>query len=268
MKHGTVLYSHADDVATIALNRPDRMNAVVEEMYLDIQEALEKAADEEARVVILTGSVRVKDGVRKQAFCAGADLKKHSTGERSVEQKRQYIQLAHETTRLVHTFAAPVIASVNGPARGAGAELALACDLLLMAEEATLAFPETGLGTFVGGGVTHHLPRTVGVMRARELVYTGRVVDGREAAAMGLALAAFPVDSLEEETRKLARAMARKAPVSMRLAKKHLRESAGRGLAEALQEETEAILECMETEDWHEGVRAFAEKREPEYRGR
>jgi len=269
MKHGTVLYATLDGVAVLRLNRPERMNAVVEEMYLDLQEGLEKAgADQEMRAVILTGSERVKDGVTKPAFSAGADLKKHATGERSREQKRGYIELAHETTRRIHAFPKPVIAAVNGPARGAGAELAVACDLILMANEATLAFPETGLGTFVGGGVTHHLPRIVGLMRAKELIYTGRVVDGPAAVRMGLALGSYPLESLHDEAVALATELAAKAPLSLGLAKEHLHRSWGRDLETVLGLEAEAILACMETEDWHEGVKAFAEKRRPKYRGK
>jgi len=269
MKHGTVLYSTLDQVAVLRLHRPERMNAVVEEMYLDLQEGLERAgADEEVRAVILTGSARVKDGTTKEAFCAGADLKKHATGERTPEQRRSYITLAHETTRRVHEFPKPVIAAVNGPARGAGAELAVACDFILMANEATLGFPETGLGTFVGGGVTHHLPRIVGLMRAKELLLSGRVVNGPDAVAMGLALGSYPLESLQDEARVLATELAGKAPVSLRFAKEHLHRTWERDLETALELETEAILACMETEDWHEGVKAFAEKRRPRYRGR
>jgi enoyl-CoA hydratase len=269
MKHGTVLYSGDDDVAVLRLNRPERMNAVVEEMYVDIQEALETACSSlEVRAIILTGSVRVRDGVEKQAFCAGADLKKHDAGERTREQRRSYIELAHETTRRIHLAGKPVIAAVNGPARGAGAEMAVACDFILMADDATIAFPETGLGTFVGGGVTYHLPRIVGLVRARELVYTGRVLDGTAAAGMGLALASFPVGELMEQALALARLLASKAPASLALAKAHLQRSGTSSLDEALRLEAEAILGLMETEDWKEGIRAFTEGRRPVYRGR
>jgi len=269
MKHGTVLYSAHHGVALLRLNRPERMNAVIEEMYLDLQEALDTAAaDPSVRAVVLTGSARVKDGVTKEVFCAGADLKHHAAGTRTKEEKRAYILLAHETTRRLHELPRPVIAAVNGPARGAGAEMALACDFLLMADEATLAFPEVGLGTFVGGGSTYHLPRIVGLLRAKELLYTGRVVEGRAAVEMGLALRSLPAEKLLDAALAFAEELAAKAPVSMAFAKDHLQRSAGRDLATVLRLEAEAILACMETADWHEGLRAFAEKRRPEYRGK
>lgn len=269
MTYSTILLDVDGPVATVRLNRPERMNAVVEAMYEELQRALDQlAGDRDVRVVVLTGSVLERGGVPKQAFCAGADLKEHAGGRRNPAQQRIYIELAHETTRRLAHHSQPVIAAVNGPARGAGAELVLCCDLVLMADDATLAFPETGLGTFIGGGATFHLPRLVGLARARELVYTGRVVSGAEAVELGLALASVPVADLETAAATLAATLAERAPLSLRLAKRLLNESAESDLDTALAAETEAILECMGTDDWREGVRAFAERRAPAFRGR
>jgi enoyl-CoA hydratase len=256
-------------IATIRLNRPERMNAVIEEMYDEIHDALERAsADPGIRCLILTGTVNRRDGVEKQAFCAGADLKEHAAGKRSVNARRRYIRLAHKTGRTIHDLPKPVIAAVNGPARGAGTEMALCCDLLLMAEEATLALPEVGLGTFVGGGATHLLPRLIGLSKAKELIYTGRVVDGKEAVELGMALACYPVARLMDEARTLAREIAGKAPISIAFAKRLLQRSPGLDYATAVDQETEAILTCMESEDWKEGIRAYVEKRKPRFLGR
>ncbi|MCK9463183.1 MAG: enoyl-CoA hydratase/isomerase family protein [Proteobacteria bacterium] len=269
MKYETILYEKRGEVAIVRLNRPERMNAVVERMYLDLTDALSVAeVDAGLRAVILTGSVRVRDGVEKQAFCAGADLKKHDSGDRSHADKRAYIMLAHETARLLYDFPKPVIAAVNGPARGAGAEMALCADFILMADSATIAFTETGLGTFVGGGSTRHLPRLVGPARAKELIYTGRVVFGPEAVAMGLALESCPVDRLMGRAMDLAGVVASKAPLSIRLAKKRLQQPAALDLDSVLHLEAEAILSCMDTEDWREGIRSFAERREPRFTGK
>lgn len=269
MSYETIRFSVDGPIALLRLHRPERMNAVIEQMYRDIADALGLVRDTAAiRCLILTGSVRIKDGVRKQVFCAGADLKKHSAGERSREQRREYIELAHATVRDIWELPKPVIAAVNGPARGAGAELALACDLMLMAEQATLGLPEIGLGTFVGGGVTYVLPRLVGLSRAKELVYTGRVIDGREAVAIGLALQCHPLDTLQEQAAALARRLVAGAPIPMTFAKRLMQESAERGIGPALERETEAILACMESEDWKEGLRAFAEKRDPAFEGK
>jgi len=256
-------------VVTIQLNRPDRMNAVNEEMYAEIQDELGRILhDPDVRCLILTGSVLERDGIAKQAFCAGADLKKHASGERSPAQREEYIRLAHETTRLIYSFPKPVIAAVNGPARGAGAEMAISCDFILMAEEANLGFPETGLGTFVGGGVTHILPRLIGLARAKELVYTGRIIDGQAAVDLGLALGCYPGDQLLEKATALASEIAGKGPISIAFAKDYLQRSPGLDIEATLDLETEAILNCMESEDWLEGLRAFSEKRKPKFLGR
>jgi enoyl-CoA hydratase len=269
MQYETIIKTVRNNIGIISLNRPERMNAVSEEMYREMQDLLAQfGADESIRVVVLTGSVRVKDGVEKQAFCAGADLKKHSSGERTHRDKRKYIELAHETTHSLYAFPKPVIAAVNGPARGAGAEMALACDFIFMSDEATLAFPETGLGTFVGGGVTVHLARTVGLMRAKELIYTGKVVNAAMAVEMGLALVRRPVKELMDAVLEFAQSMTGKAPLSMAMAKRFLQEGHRRDLATVLSLETDAILSCMDTEDWQEGVDAFAQKRKPVYKGR
>jgi len=269
MDYRTIEFFEDGYVGIIRLNRPERMNAVIEEMYLEIQDVLELARfDELIRALILTGSVLKRGDVEKQAFCAGADLKKHASGERTHAQKREYILLAHETTKKIYEFPKPIIAAVNGPARGAGSEMALNCDFVFMAEEANIAFPETGLGTFVGGGVTYHLPRIVGLTKAKELVYSGRVVDGKTAVELGLALRCYKVEELLAETKAFAKALGERAPVSMGLAKKRLQQSPALDIETVVHLEAEAILTCMDTEDWHEGIRSFNEKRKPKYKGK
>ena len=269
MNYNTIQVHRDGPVVTIQLNRPERMNAVNEEMYTEIQDELGRASgDPEVRCLILTGAVLERNGIAKQAFCAGADLKKHAAGERSQDQKEEYIRLAHETTHKIYTFPKPVIAAVNGPARGAGAELALSCDFLLMAEEATLGFPETGLGTFVGGGVTHILPRLIGLAKAKELIYTGRIVDGRRAVQLGLAHECYSLLRLLDEAKALASKLTEKGPISISFAKEYLQRSPGLDIEAALDLETKAILTCMASEDWHEGLRAFSEKRRPRFVGR
>jgi enoyl-CoA hydratase len=268
MTYETIKFERDGAVAVVRLNRPDRMNAVIEQMYRDLQAALRIVdRDDGLRALVLTGSVHVKDGVEKQAFCAGADIKKHSAGERTVAQKREYILLAHETMRMLHTLPVPVIAAVNGPARGAGSEMAVACDLVFMAGSSTIAFPETGMGTFVGGGATYHLPRLVGIARARELIYSGRVLDGPEAFQIGLAVRCLPLDELMDGAMDFARTLAARAPISMRFAKRYLNGSASLDFERVLRLEAEAILTCMETRDWHEGIRAFEERRDPSFEG-
>lgn len=253
----------------IRLNRPGRMNAVNETMYQEILDALSRSeSDPDIRVILITGSVYRKDNRQKQAFCAGADLKEHASGRRGLSDRKKYISLAHRTTRSVYEFPKPIIAVINGPARGAGAELALNCDFLIMADSASIAFSETGLGTMVGGGITRHLPALIGLNRAKALIYTGTVVQGPEAVEMGLALRSCSIEDLMPLAMNLARELADKAPLSLKLAKKMLQENGLLNLQTVLKKETESILNCMETADWHEGIRSFMEKRKPIFRGR
>jgi enoyl-CoA hydratase len=269
MNYQTVKFEKDRNIALIRLNRPERMNAVNETMYLEIQDVLRQtrtAAD--IRALIITGSVLKKGEVVKQAFCAGADLKEHSSGKRSHAQKRKYIELAHQTTRMLHEFPKPVIAAVNGPARGAGAEMVINCDFVLMAEKATIAFPEVGLGTFVGGGVTYLLPAIVGMMKAKELIYSGKIIDGKCAVDLGLAVKSVPVDELLDQALLFAGELSQNAPLSMMFAKSRLQGSGALDMKTVLALETDAILSCMDTEDWHEGITAFMEKRKPVYKGK
>ena len=269
MDFETLIYSKEGSAGVIRLNRPERMNAVIEQMYLDIRTVLSDAEnDPGVRCIILTGTVWKREKGDKQAFCAGADLKKHAAGERTAFQKREYILLAHDTTRMIYEFPKPVIAAVNGPARGAGSEMALNCDFILMADTATIGFPETGLGTFVGGGVTYHLTRTIGMTKAKEMIYTGKILDGPAAVKMGLALKSVPVENLMAEAMDLAAVLGKKAPISMKFAKEQIQKAAVRDLHTALLVEAEAILACMTTEDWQEGIDAFAERRDPVYKGK
>jgi len=264
----TIIFEEKDNIGIIRLNRPHRMNAVIEKMYIEIQDVLKKVEnDSNIRVLILTGSVLKKDGKEKQAFCAGADLKKHSSGERTPWQKREYIFLAHNTTKMIYEFPKPIIAAINGPARGAGTEMALNCDFIIMADDATIGFPETGLGTFVGGGVTYHLPNIIGMVKAKYLIYTGKILNGKEAESFGLILKSVPIEKLMDEVFNLAKQLSEKAPISMKFAKKYIQKSPSLDLDTVITLEAEAILGCMATEDWHEGIKAFMEKRKPQYKG-
>ncbi len=269
MNYETIIFEKINYTGVIRLNRPDRMNAVTEKMYEELIDLLEKLKlDKELRVLVLTGSVRIKDGIEKQAFCAGADLKQHSSGERSHAQKREYIYLAHRVNLKLYSFPKPVIAAINGPARGAGAEMAINCDFIIMADEASIGFPEVGLGTFVGGGVTKLLPELLGIKKARELLYTGRVISGVHAVDYGLASACYPVNELLYQTMEFADFLSSRAPVSVSLTKKNLMLSPNRDIETVLEMEAQSILACMDTEDWQEGIDAFTEKRRPEYKGR
>jgi enoyl-CoA hydratase len=160
------------------------------------------------------------------------------------------------------------VAAVNGPAVGAGLELALSCDLVVVAADAKLRLPEVALGTFIGGGVTRTLAQRVGLARAREILYLGDFFSGDAACAMGLANRAVPATQVLGTSLTLARRLAHVAPVSLRHLRRILRDADRMTDAQVMRAEARALEACMSTEDWREGVQAFAEKRPPRYQGR
>lgn len=244
----------------LRLNRPDRLNAVSGPLYDGLLSALDAAeSSSDVRVVVLTGTGR--------AFCAGADLKAHGDNLHDADGRRAYVQLAQKVNRRLQTIEKPVVAAVNGHAIGAGFELALSCDFIIVADQAKLRLPEVGLGTFVGGGVVYTLAQQVGPAKARELIMLGEFVLGSYAVAMGLAMESVPADQVLARSLDLARRLAAKAPISMALAKNLLRAAQDESQERLLEREADALLRCMETRDWQEGIAAFREKREPRFVG-
>ncbi len=243
------------------LNRPERLNAVSLPLYQALEAGLaETATDAGIRVVIITGEGR--------GFCSGADLKAHREHAQTPEERREYIETGQRVYRAIQTLPQPVIAAVNGHAIGAGIELALSCDFVVIAEDAKLRLPENTLGTFIGGGTAYTLRRRVGYAKAAELILLGEFFSGRDAHEMGLANRLATAEEVLPVALELAAKLARNAPVSMRLAKQVLDRAERLGPDGTLQAEADALDECMVTDDWREGVRAFAEGRDPVYRGK
>ncbi|MGS2743326.1 enoyl-CoA hydratase/isomerase family protein [Halomonas sp. LS-001] len=248
-------------VLEVRLNRPHRLNAVVEGLYNDVLDALALAeASENVRAILLTGEGR--------AFCVGADMKEHGGAARTLYQRREYLQLGNDVCEAIYRLKKPVVAVVNGYALGAGAEMAVACDFMLMAEDAQLGFPETGIGTCVGGGVSKILPQLVGFTQARRLLFTGEKINGQEAQRIGLALAAYPQTGLLEKAHELGARLAQQAPVSIAMLKRLVNHGSANDFDSQLQQELDAVFTCSTTEDWQEGVDAFAQKRHPQFKGR
>ena len=255
-----VLVERDASVTILTLNRPERLNAVNPDLYREFKAALDGIeADHDVRAVVITGAGR--------GFCVGADLKSHSEGPMPAEQRREYIGLAQTVNVGLQHSRVPVVAAVNGHAIGAGLELALSADFVFVAQNAKLRLPEVALGTFVGGGVTYRLPRRVGDLKARELILAGDFFTGNDAATMGLANRALPAEDVLDTAVGLAKQLASSAPLSMAHAKRLLNRASEMTAEEALAEEADTLDAIMETEDWAEGVRAFAEKRPPQFSG-
>jgi len=259
MMYETITFSVVDGIAQIRFNRPHRLNAVTRQLYVELNDALvEVERDSEARIVVLTGTGR--------AFCVGADLKEHKAG-RTPYDRRQYLQGEQLLCKRLLQLKKPVVSAVNGYALGAGAEIALASDFIVVSRTAQIGLPEVSIGNFLGGGVTWLLPRLVGLAKARELVFLGERIGGEEAVRIGLANRMFDDDVFLESALQFARQLATKAPHSMQLAKEQLNFAAEATLDAALRAELEGMTFVSTTRDWQEGVNAFAEKRAPMFHG-
>jgi 2-(1,2-epoxy-1,2-dihydrophenyl)acetyl-CoA isomerase len=250
--------SLVESVLTITLNRPESYNAFTTSMHASLHAALEEAAAEDVRAVVITGAGK--------GFCAGQDLGEFKEVEHDIAEHLEATY--HPTVRAIRGLEKPVIAAVNGAAAGAGMNLALGCDIRLASTAAkfTQAFVKRGLHPDWGG--TYFLPRLVGMAKACELIFTGEIIDAQEALRLGIVNAVYAPEELMPAAYELARKIASGPPVAIRLAKRALYHSEETDLRGALEFETFAQNVCSETEDAREGIRAFVEKRAPLFKGR
>lgn len=262
-KFETVELQLSDGVAVIKLNRPEALNALSRELTADLTAAIESAKSEKARVIVITGSGR--------AFCSGGDLREMRSmweQEGRIEAFLEApLEALHRLIRLIRETPVPFIAAVNGVCAGAGSNLALACDLIVAAENATFneAFVKIGLSPDCGG--SFFLPRTIGTKRAAELFMTGESVDAEEALEIGMINRVVPADMLEEESRVFAARLAAAPTAVIGRIKKMLDASFSNDLTTQLELEHSLQLESGRSPDFREGVAAFFEKRPPEFSG-
>jgi enoyl-CoA hydratase len=249
-----------DGVAVLTVNRPDALNALDSATLAELRDRLgELAEDADVRVVVLTGA-------GDRAFVAGADIK-YMSGL-GVDEAREWGALGQEAGSLLETMPKPTIAAINGFALGGGCELALACDFRYAAQTAKLGQPEVNLGIIPGWGGTQRLARAVGIGIAKELVLTGRMVDADEAERIGLVNAVYEPGELMAKTVETARALAAKGPLALAAAKRALNRALAGDHTENLEREADDFGELFASADAKEGMTAFAEKREPTFKGR
>jgi enoyl-CoA hydratase len=247
--------SREGGVAVVTVDRQEALNALDVGSLTELRDRLQEVSgDESTRVVILTGA-------GEKAFVAGADIK-YMSGL-GVDEAMAWGALGHETGRLLETMPKPTIAAVNGFALGGGCELALACDLRYAASTAKLGQPEVNLGIIPGWGGTQRLARVCGLGVAKELIFTGRLVDAEEALRIGLVNAVH--DPVLDKARETADLLASKSPVSLRLMKDLANRALGGDHVANLNAEGEGFGELFSTEDAKEGLTAFVEKREPKF---
>lgn len=259
MAHSTVRVERNDRVATITLNRPDKLNAMSLSMKTELASALRELDDDPTvRAIVLTGA-------GDKAFVAGADISEFAG--RSVTEQIKLYEMG-TVYDAVDRAAKPVLAMVNGFCLGGGLELALACDIRIASERAVFGQTEVNIGIIPGGGGSQRLARLVGLGKALKLTLTGETIDAREALRMGLVDEVVPHAMLSKRTTEIAEAIASKSAVAVRLAKAAVKASARLPLDQGLRYEQQLFTLAIASEDKEEGVRAFLEKREPNWKDR
>ena len=260
MEFETLLYELKDGLATVTLNRPDQLNAISMEMRRDFTALTEELFFNDAvRVVLFAGAGR--------AFCSGGDMAHFEQGWLTPTFRAQSRRLTKFFDDL-ENLEKPVIAAINGPAAGGGLELALACDVRFAAAEATLGFRENYIGLIPGIGGCARFARLVGVAKAKELIFAGTMITAQEALAIGLVNRVAPGERLLEEAREYGQTLLKRAPQSLGLAKKVLNNVANIDQTTAIVLEGLAQSILLRTDDHHEGLRAFREKRKPQFSGK
>lgn len=258
MAFETIIVEKRDHVARITLNRPQRLNAINSALGLEMKEALEEiAADDDIRVLVITGNPRIREKEGRQeikhCFSAGWDLSETEPVEPIVE--------------MVAAYDKPVIAMVNGFALGGGCELALACDFIIASYNSEIGLPEINRGLLPGWGGTQRLPRRIGVPRAKWMILSGEAVSGSEAKEIGLVDQVVSKEELDSVVAKFAIKLASKAPLGLKKIKEVINKGIDTNLQSGLKLEQEALGFLIQTEDFQEGIAAFMEKREPQWKG-
>ncbi len=247
---GTIILETADGIAILALNRPDKRNALNLEMCDELKAAVAAVAgDPSARVLLVRGN--------GPAFCAGADLKeREGKSPEWVKERRQRAFVAYAALAALEI---PALAIVDGACFGSGGEIATCCDFILASEKASFRYPEAQWGTV---GATQRLPRIVGKAMAKELLFTGRTIGADEAKVIGLVNHVIPSDRLYTEAEDMARHIAKAPPLAMRLAKRCIDRGLETDLKSGIEIEIQAIEESLAGKEWSAGVAAFAGRKD------
>jgi enoyl-CoA hydratase/carnithine racemase len=264
MSYEAILFDVSEHIATITLNRPERLNALSPAMREELHDAvLACATDDAVRVIVVTGAGR--------GFCSGGDVKamnERNQSGASTALKETMTPARDQAVLAMRDSPKPIIAAVNGAAAGAGMNVALACDIRIAADSAKFGQTFSRRGLHPDWGGTYFLPRIVGMAKACELIFTGKMIDAPEALRLGIVTEVTAAEALMPTVRALATSIAEGPPIAIQLARRAMYRNADCGLREALEFESFAQNICRDTEDSKEGVRAFVEKRAPQFKGR
>lgn len=244
-------------IAIIQLNRPDSLNALNHRLMTELAQCLDQLdVDESVNAIVITGS--------EKAFAAGADIKEMESAGTVEMLERDSFSVWDKMKRI----GKPLIAAVNGFALGGGCELAMMCDMIIAGETAKFGQPEINIGVMPGAGGTQRLPRVVGKQKAMEMVLTGAAINAEEALQWGLVNKVVPAEVCLEEAKSLARLIASKPPLAVKLAKESILKAFDLSLKDGLEFERKNFYMLFSTEDQKEGMRAFVEKRKPQWKGK
>lgn len=261
MEYETLLLDLKDRVAIVRMNREGSMNALEYRLRVDLVDCFEMLSDhDEAKVIILTGSGK--------AFCAGGDLRELRQQRMTIDQARKYVLQVNKVVLAIQNLEKPVIAAVNGAAMGAGFSIVMACDLIVASEKAMFSLGFVHVGLIPDLGATYFTPRLVGLLKAKELAFTGKTLSAHELSKLSMINFVVPHEEVETKAFNLAGQIAEGAPVALGLSKKLLNRSLNSNLEEMLEIEAQAQAACMQSEDHMEGIRAFYEKRKGQFKGK
>jgi len=262
MSYSTILLTKEGKVATLTLNRPDKLNAWNAELIGEVAEAADELnKDDTVGAVILTGAGR--------AFCAGGDLSLPLFDMKGYPpEMKDFFHKVNKIPLSLRNLRKPVIAAVNGPAVGAGCAMAMACDIIIASEAANFGMAFVNVGYHPDAGASYFLPRLVGINKACELIFTGRIIDASEAERIGLVNQVVAADALLSTAKELADKLANGPSLAISLAKTTIYNGLQMTLEQALEIESQAASLILQTEDQKEGTNAFREKRKAVYKGR
>ncbi len=258
-KYKNIKITIEKNIATLTFNRPDVLNALNSETVSETLAAVQELENKSGiRVIILTGAGR--------AFIAGADISEMI--RKTPEDAQRYSELGHDLMNTIQFMEKPVIAAVNGYALGGGTEVALACDIRLASDKAKFGLPETSLAVIPGWGATQRAARLIGPAMAKELIFTGDIISADRALGIGLVNQIVPPENLMAAAMDMAGKICRNGQIAISQAKKIINEGIDKSFKDGCRMETDAFVTCFQTEDQKEGMKAFLEKRKPDFKER
>ena len=261
MSDATIIYSTKDHIAHITLNRPEADNVINQQLAQELEDTCRRINhDDNIYVAVITGA---GDG----AFCGSSELERLIQADKTISSSQLSALAGMDVAAAIASIDCPVIAAINGDALGQGLELALSCDIRLASDRARLGFPQVASGFIPMGGGTQRLPRLVGRGKALELVLTAEIISAEEALAIGLVSQVVPHQNLAAEVEALARTIASKAPIALRFIKEAVNKGLDLTLEQGLRLEADLYFLLHTTADRTEGIKAFLEKRPPQFKG-